>query len=169
MLPLRFVWNGVGQQSGGLAGGATVAEADEIDKAAVILTRETAGIHSHGGVCQGKGAALVLQDHHVNGAGEHAGESFEFLAVAGRDAEIDGNDSVGIHFAHYFDGNVLDHAAIRQHAAIDHHGSENTRDRHAGTHGRGQGTVVQDHAVAALHVSGHAAERNGQVVEAGNA
>ena len=50
---------------------------------------------------------------------------------------IDSDDDVGVHLAHDVDGNVLDHAAVGQHLAVDFHGSEHAGNGHGGAHGLG--------------------------------
>ena len=149
LLPLCIVFDGVGQQGGRLIGGALVTELDEIVEAIVVVDGETCGIDGYDGVGQSERAALILQEHYVEGAGQHAGQGFQLLLFSERNAEIDGDHGVGIHFAYGLDGNVLDHAAIGQHAAIEFDGSENAGDGHAGAHGLGKRAIAQHDPVAA--------------------
>ncbi len=109
---------------------------------------------------------LILRDHHVDRASQHARQRFQFFDVARRKAQLDRDHGVRIHGENGFDWNVLHHAAICQHAAIDLHRSENSRDRHGSAHRLGQRSIAQHNAFAAQHVGSDAAEWNGQVVKA---
>ena len=169
LLPLRVVLNGVWQQGSGLRACALVTQANEFRHPIIVRGGEIARIDGDGGVGQSQRVALILQDHHAHGAGKDAGQGFQLFMSAKWELKIDGDDGVGIHLARHLHRNVLDHAAIGQHMTIDFHWSENTRNRHAGAHGPRQRTITEYHAISALHIGGHAAKRDGQVIEAGDA
>ena len=88
---------------------------------------------------------------------------------AGGSAQLHGDDDVGIHFAHRFTGmfcTMPPSASTRPSIST---GVNTPGNGHRGAHRLGQRTVAQDHGFSADHIGGDAAERNGQVVEVGDA
>src|SRR4029077_12276021 len=114
LLPLRFVSDSVGQEYCGLSRRALITEVDEIGDASVVRGEEVAGIDGYDCIGLSERATLILQDRHIERVGEAPAQGFQLLASAERNAEIDRDDGIGLHFAHRLDRNVLDHSSIGQ-------------------------------------------------------
>ena len=57
-------------------------------------------------------AALVVEDHDVDGAGEDSTDGFELMGGGRLSDDIDSDDDVDIHLADHVGGKVIDDAAI---------------------------------------------------------
>jgi hypothetical protein len=77
-----------------------------------------------------QGAALVVEDHDVDGAGENSAHGFELRWGWRLGHDIDGDDDVDIHLADDVGGKVIDDAAIDQHFAVEFLRSEHAGDGH---------------------------------------
>ena len=167
-LPFCRILDRIRQKSGGLAGRSLIPEVDEFFDPRVIGRIKPSHADADTSVGEQERTPFILRDHHVDGARKHARESFQFLDVARRKAQLDRDHGVRIHGEDGLDWNVLHHAAICQHVAIDLHRSEHAGNRHGSAHRLGQRAVAQHNTFAAQHVGGDAAERNRQVVKAGD-
>ena len=83
----------------------------------------------------------------------------------GRFADLHRDDDVGPHRPGRLHGQVLRAATVHEEPAVVLHRGEERGNRHAGPHGVGEASFGEDDGVAGLHVHGHRAERDAQVVE----
>ena len=107
----------------------------------------------------------IASGHHGSGLIEHIDHRQQFVARLQRRADIHHDEAIDTHVAGDVHGNVVDHAAIDQQAALDLHRREHRRDRHAGADGLGQMAAAEYHLLVVGDIGGHGAEGNRQVVE----
>jgi hypothetical protein len=76
-----------------------------------------------------------------------------------------GDDHVCAELSPYVDRQVSHHAAVRKYLAVERHGREHARQRHARAHGLREIAMVEDHGLPGDHVGRDGAKRNRQLVE----
>ena len=109
--------------------------------------------------------SLVGADEHVERARHHRERRAQ---VVGRGRGIrhrDRDDHVGTGLPGDVHRDVAREPAVPEDAAVDAHGREHAGHGHARPHRERQVAAIEDDHLAALHVGGHGAERNGQLVE----
>ncbi len=109
--------------------------------------------------------SLVGADEHVERARHHRERRAQFGSRGQGIRHGDRDDHVGTGLAGDVHRDVAREAAVPEDAAVDAHGREHAGHGHARPHRERQVAAIEDDHLAALHVRGHGAEGNGQLVE----
>ena len=168
--PLRVLGRGrrVGRERRGLRLRVVVADLDELRDAAEVARAQLAELGAQQQVArrerrQAALDVLVGQDRdHLLGEPDHR---LQRLAPGQRRADVDDDHDVDAHRARDVHRHVVDQPAVAQQSAVDLGGREHARHAHARSQRHREVAVREDHGLAGLHVGGHGAERDGEVVE----
>ena len=79
--------------------------------------------------------------------------------------KVNGNHDIGSHIPYHIHRQVVNHASVNKHHAVDSHRLEGSRYRHASAHSLGQSAAAQHHLLVRFQVESDTTERYWQLVE----
>ena len=138
---------------------------DEDVAVPVVHRAELRDVDGHDEVRGGHSPRLVRADGEVQRPAQDLEHRRDLRRPQLALAQVHGDHDVRAHLPHDVGREVVHDAAVRVDVVADANGREEAGDGHRRAQGLGQRTVREDPLLAAHQLRGHAAERDGQLVE----